>query len=118
VHLGTVIQEKRQHRGETQEQLAERANLSPKYLGQIERGEVNLTIDALARIASALEWNPWRWFKTAPPSISKEAHALLADLTSGRQRLRGLIDWLEGIHPAERREISTSGQTNDERGSR
>jgi transcriptional regulator with XRE-family HTH domain len=39
----------------TQEKLAERADLSGKYLGEVERGMVNISVDALARLARALK---------------------------------------------------------------
>jgi transcriptional regulator with XRE-family HTH domain len=38
----------------TQEQLGERAGISYKYLGEIERGEANPTFDVLYRLAKAL----------------------------------------------------------------
>ena len=39
----------------TQERLAERADLNPKYLGEIERGEKIISIEALLRIAKAVK---------------------------------------------------------------
>jgi transcriptional regulator with XRE-family HTH domain len=38
----------------TQERLAEKADLTPKYFGEVERGLVNVSVDALARIARAV----------------------------------------------------------------
>ena len=38
----------------SQEQLAEKADLNPKYLGEVEGGHVNISVDALARVAKAL----------------------------------------------------------------
>lgn len=38
----------------SQERLAEKSDLSPKYLGEVERGVVNISLDALMRIAKAL----------------------------------------------------------------
>jgi len=34
--------------------LAEKADLSYKYLGEVERGVVNISLDSLVRIAKAL----------------------------------------------------------------
>jgi len=42
-------------RGMSQEQLAERAGMSGKFLGEIERGTGNPTIDTLGSLADALE---------------------------------------------------------------
>jgi len=39
----------------TQERLGELADLNPKYIGEVERMEKNISIDALARIAAALK---------------------------------------------------------------
>lgn len=38
----------------TQEQLGERARLNPKYIGEVERAEKTISVDALSRIAEAL----------------------------------------------------------------
>ena len=39
----------------TQEQLGELADLNPKYIGEVERMEKTISVDALARIAAALK---------------------------------------------------------------
>ncbi len=39
----------------SQEKLAERAGCHPTYIGQIERGEKNATIESIAKIAAALK---------------------------------------------------------------
>lgn len=39
----------------SQEKLAEKASLSYKYLGEVERGIVNISLDSLMRIAKALK---------------------------------------------------------------
>jgi transcriptional regulator with XRE-family HTH domain len=38
----------------SQEKLAEKADLSYKYVGEVERGYVNISLDSLVRIARAL----------------------------------------------------------------
>lgn len=38
----------------TQEKLAEQAELVPTYISDVERGSVNISVDALVRIAKAL----------------------------------------------------------------
>ncbi|HXH05619.1 MAG TPA: helix-turn-helix domain-containing protein [Vicinamibacterales bacterium] len=52
--LGARLREWRRLRRLTQEALAERAGLSYKFIGEIERGRGNPTIDTLARLADAL----------------------------------------------------------------
>lgn len=52
--LGKRVRELRKKRGLTQEQLAERANVDVKYLGNIERGRENPTIGTLEKLVNAL----------------------------------------------------------------
>lgn len=52
--LGETIRVHRKRAGFSQEKLAEKADLSPKYVGEVERGCVNVSVDSLARIAKAL----------------------------------------------------------------
>jgi transcriptional regulator with XRE-family HTH domain len=52
--LGETIREERMKAGLTQEELAEKADLARNYIGNVERAEYNVTIEALARIARAL----------------------------------------------------------------
>ncbi len=39
----------------TQERLGEAADLNPKYIGEVERMEKTISVDALARVAKALK---------------------------------------------------------------
>jgi transcriptional regulator with XRE-family HTH domain len=52
--LGENIRINRKKARLSQEKLAEAAELSPKYLGEVERGCVNSSLDALVRISKAL----------------------------------------------------------------
>ncbi len=52
--VGMTIRRLRLARELSQERLAERAGNSWKHVGQIERGEVNVGLDVLVRIAAAL----------------------------------------------------------------
>ena len=52
--LGEAIRAFRKKAHLTQERLAERADLNYKYLGEVERGEKTISVEALARIAQAL----------------------------------------------------------------
>jgi transcriptional regulator with XRE-family HTH domain len=53
--VGQQILAYRKKAGLTQEKLAEKASLSYKYLGEVERGVVNVSLDSLMRIAKALK---------------------------------------------------------------
>ncbi len=52
--LGETIRTFRKKAGLTQERLAEHADLNYKYLGEVERGEKTISVEALSRIAKAL----------------------------------------------------------------
>lgn len=52
--LGQRIYWERRARKLTQEQLAERANISPAFLGHIERGGRRMSMDTFYRISLAL----------------------------------------------------------------
>ena len=54
IQLGCRIRKLRIQGGLTQERLAELANTSPKYLGEIERGIKNPTVVLIKRLATAL----------------------------------------------------------------
>jgi len=53
--VGQTIRGHRKQAGLSQEALAEKAGLSYKYLGEVERGYVNVSLDSLMRIARALK---------------------------------------------------------------
>jgi transcriptional regulator with XRE-family HTH domain len=52
--VGQNIRAYRKQARLSQEKLAEKADLSYKYLGEVERGVVNISLDSLVRIAKAL----------------------------------------------------------------
>lgn len=54
VRLGAVIRAERQALGLSQEALADKANIDRSYMGGIERGEHNIAIMNLLKIADAL----------------------------------------------------------------
>ncbi len=52
--LGSEIRKRRIALGLSQEQLAERVDCHRNYVGNVERGEQNVTVDMVARFARAL----------------------------------------------------------------
>ena len=64
--LGERIRTLRRERGLTQHDLAEKAEVDSKYIGQIERAETNPTIKLIARIAEELNVSLAELF-TFPP---------------------------------------------------
>ena len=57
--LGGAIRATRVEQGLTQEAFAIRAGIDRSYLGAVERGEFNVTVDTLARIADGLGVPAW-----------------------------------------------------------
>ncbi|OGD73998.1 MAG: hypothetical protein A2Y64_06050 [Candidatus Coatesbacteria bacterium RBG_13_66_14] len=53
--LGVTVRRHRQRLGLSQEQLAKRAGLHRTYIGSIERGERNITLVNILRLAQGLE---------------------------------------------------------------
>ena len=56
--FGKILRELRKKRGFTQEELAHRANLDRTYIGMLERGERQPTLDTLFALAKALKERP------------------------------------------------------------
>jgi transcriptional regulator with XRE-family HTH domain len=52
--IGDSIRECRKKSGLSQEELAEKADLHPVYISQVERAERAITIDSLLKITKAL----------------------------------------------------------------
>ena len=61
--LGRKIRETRVKEGYSQEELASRCGLHRTYISDIERGERNLGLKNVEKIAKALEINPEDLFK-------------------------------------------------------
>lgn len=75
--LGRRIREERNKRGWTIEQLAEKVNLSPSFLGCVERGERALSIEKLYTISELFEVTTDSLIKGHFPYPSKAESMLL-----------------------------------------
>jgi transcriptional regulator with XRE-family HTH domain len=64
--IGKRIRELRLAKNWSQEDLAARAGLHPTYIGGIERGERNVGVDNLLKIARALREHPSSLFSGVP----------------------------------------------------
>lgn len=54
IEIGQRIRSYRLQNGLNQEELAEKCGLHPTYIGQVERGEKNATIESISKIAAGL----------------------------------------------------------------
>ncbi len=58
IQFGLNVRDKRKQLGITQDELAHLADMDRSYVGRIERGEANITLDILYKIASCLNCSP------------------------------------------------------------
>jgi transcriptional regulator with XRE-family HTH domain len=63
------LRRQRHARELTQEELADQAGLSSRYLGSIERGAVSASVTVLGRLAQALRVSPCELL--SPPQLQK-----------------------------------------------
>lgn len=78
--IGARIRLLRRDRKFSQEELAERAGLHTNYVGQIERGEKNVTLETLGKIAVALDLSLEELFRYINPMEGKDAFNEIIDL--------------------------------------
>lgn len=91
--LGARLRALRRARGLTQERLAERAGLSYKFVGEIERGQGNPTLETLVALAEALDVDVADLFE---PAESRPQPPDVYTIPSGQlARVREAVAWLE-----------------------
>ena len=94
--LGSRIRQLRKARSWTQQQLADRAELDYKYVGAVERGERNITIDNVEKIAAGLGVEAHQLFLfTARGELSEERvnAAKIRDLLEHANDERKALMW-------------------------
>ncbi|MFZ0946463.1 MAG: helix-turn-helix transcriptional regulator [Syntrophobacteraceae bacterium] len=64
VKFGQRVRQERTTRKLSQEQLAELAGVHRTYIGMIERGEKNITLESIEKLAKALELKPEELLRT------------------------------------------------------
>ena len=64
--FGKTIRGLREERGYSQEELAERAGLHRNYVGGVERGERNVALENIVKLAGALSVRTSDLFKSLP----------------------------------------------------
>jgi transcriptional regulator with XRE-family HTH domain len=64
--FGSTLRRLREERGYSQEELAERADLHRNYVGGVERGERNVGLENIVKLAKALSVPPQELFADFP----------------------------------------------------
>jgi transcriptional regulator with XRE-family HTH domain len=82
--------------GFSQEAFADHATVARSYLSRIERGKSNLSLDAIEKLANALNVDPRALFEIVPPASSGEATELVPHAADGSWFHRGLASPRDG----------------------
>jgi cystathionine beta-lyase family protein involved in aluminum resistance len=97
--LGQRIRNCRTEQGLSQEKLAELSGCHPTYIGQVERGEKNATIESIEKIALALNVPLSKLFEKLGyniyPVAEEERHDIIQTITLGTEE--GLLGFCAGI---------------------
>ena len=82
--IGQRIRNYRTQKGLSQEKLAELAGCHPTYIGQLERGEKNATLESVEKIASAMDISLSELFEKLGKSGSNNIAAKCYDLVASK----------------------------------
>ena len=95
--VGHRIRIYRQNLNISQEELAERCGLHPTYIGQLERGEKNATLESIAKVAKGLSVSLEKLFEnvtedTETAGYPMQAYMLLmAETEKNQERLISIL---------------------------
>ena len=88
--IGQRIRNYRTQKGLSQEKLAELAGCHPTYIGQLERGEKNATLESVEKIASAMDIYLSELFdklgKSGGDNIAAKCYDLVASKNEAEQK--------------------------------
>lgn len=88
--IGQRIRNYRTQKGLSQEKLAELAGCHPTYIGQLERGEKNATLESVEKIASAMDISLPELFdklgKSGGNNIAAKCYDLVASKNEAEQK--------------------------------
>lgn len=79
--IGERIRHFRKEKGLSQEELADKANLHATYIGQLERGEKNATLESIEKVANALEISLEDLFRSIHPNPASQEYTLSQIIT-------------------------------------
>ncbi len=89
--FGAKVRHYRRKMKLSQEQLAERADLHPTYVGQVERGEKNASLESIMKLSKGLDIPPALLFERLTykpePSEAQKAYDLIMSLPPEKQKI-------------------------------
>lgn len=98
--IGNEIQQHRLQARLTQADLAEKTDLSLKYVGEIERGEANIRIDTLDRLVRGVGWDIARSLGQGPQTLNDGIRRLLrSQLEDVGHYIVEVMKWLDALKP-------------------
>ncbi len=106
--IGQRLRAIRKSRGLTQEELAERADISPQHCSGAENGSAKISLPALIRVCNALDATPDEILmdsvkKPSPMMVQKDIANVFADCTADEvflmlSQARSLKEALRAVH--------------------
>ena len=105
--IGERIRQLRNERGWSQKELAHIADINRTYVGELERGEKNVTIVSLSKVVSALETTFEELFRYIQPSTEGKENNVLPALINKLSALsieeqKAMLDLFEFFEALER----------------
>lgn len=98
VEIGALIRHHRQGRGFTQNQLAERADVSVEFVGRIERGQAAPALGTLLAIADALDVPISALFKLGAYETGSPTSEAMSRLIGRLSALdQADLEWVDGL---------------------
>ena len=91
-NLGDKIRQLRKLRELTQEQLGEKAGISYKFIGEVERGTVNPCLDSLIGIAGALDVGVRELFPSENDLVTEFSHEELITIKKAVKLLNNRLN--------------------------
>jgi transcriptional regulator with XRE-family HTH domain len=100
--LGERLRHIRKEQNLSQEQLGELAGLHTNYIGQVERGEKNVTIESLEKIAAGLNVSMEQLFRYIDPMEREDELGQINELLAARsmqdkvmvlKMIKNVFDW-------------------------
>jgi transcriptional regulator with XRE-family HTH domain len=101
IQIGAALQKQRLRQGLTQFQVAERSDLSLKYVGEVERGEANVSVDLVARIADVVGLNQADLMRPVQEPLSEGVRVMLiSEVQATLDKFASILKWLQALDPA------------------